>query len=90
MKNKILLLLIVVANSVSAQFTQKPLPYSYTALEPSIDAQTMEIHYSKHHAAYVKNLNAAVVGTDAAKMSVKEIFAVTCSINFLASIPSFS
>lgn len=75
MKNKILLLLIVVANSVSAQFTQKPLPYSYTALEPSIDAQTMEIHYSKHHAAYVKNLNAALVGTEAEKMSVKEIFA---------------
>ncbi len=36
------------------------LPYAYNALEPAIDAQTMEIHYSKHHAAYVKNLNAAL------------------------------
>ncbi len=38
-------------------FSQITLPYTYTALEPSIDAQTMEIHYSKHHAAYVKNVN---------------------------------
>jgi superoxide dismutase len=75
MKNKFLFLLSFVSISVSSQFTQKPLPYSYAALEPSIDAQTMEIHYSKHHAAYVKNLNAAVVGTEAEKMSVKEIFA---------------
>ena len=75
MKNKILFLLSIVSISVSAQFAQKPLPYSYAALEPSIDVQTMEIHYSKHHAAYVKNLNAAVVGTEAEKMSVKEIFA---------------
>ena len=75
MKNKILFLLSIVSISVSAQFAQKPLPYSYAALEPSIDAQTMEIHYSKHHAAYVKNLNAAVVGKKKKKMSVKEIFA---------------
>lgn len=74
-KNQILSALLFVCVSVSAQFTQKPLPYSYSALEPVIDAQTMEIHYSKHHAAYVKNLNAAVVGTDAEKMSVKDIFA---------------
>ena len=75
MKNKFLFLLSIVTLSVSAQFTQKPLPYSYAALEPVIDAQTMEIHYSKHHAAYVKNLNAAIVGTEAEKMSLKEIFA---------------
>lgn len=75
MKNKFLFLLSIVNLSVSAQFTQKPLPYSFTALEPVIDAQTMEIHYSKHHAAYVKNLNAAIVGTEAEKMSLKEIFA---------------
>ena len=36
------------------------LPYAYDALEPHIDAQTMEIHHSKHHAAYVANLNAAL------------------------------
>lgn len=73
-KYQILSLLLFVGVSVTAQFSQKPLPYSYTALEPFIDAQTMEIHYSKHHAAYVKNLNAAVIGTDAEKMSIKEIF----------------
>jgi Fe-Mn family superoxide dismutase len=40
-------------------FTQKPLPYAYAALEPNIDAATMEIHYSKHAAAYCKNLQEA-------------------------------
>src|SRR5687767_15078489 len=37
-----------------------PLPYDYNALEPHIDAQTMQIHHDKHHAAYVNNLNAAL------------------------------
>lgn len=41
-------------------FTLPKLPYSYDALEPWIDAQTMEIHYTKHHQAYVDNLNAAL------------------------------
>jgi Fe-Mn family superoxide dismutase len=41
-------------------FTLPPLPYATNALEPSIDAQTMEIHHGKHHAAYVNNLNAAI------------------------------
>jgi len=41
-------------------FTLPPLPYPTNALEPSIDAQTMEIHHGKHHAAYVNNLNAAL------------------------------
>jgi Fe-Mn family superoxide dismutase len=41
-------------------FELPSLPYSYDALEPSIDAQTMEIHYTKHHNAYVSNLNAAL------------------------------
>lgn len=40
-------------------FSQEPLPYAYNALEPVIDAQTMELHYSKHAAAYAKNLNEA-------------------------------
>jgi len=44
-------------------FTLPELPYAYTALEPHIDARTMEIHHGKHHAAYVTNLNAAVQGT---------------------------
>jgi superoxide dismutase, Fe-Mn family len=44
----------------SAPFTLPPLPYDYAALEPHIDAETMQFHHDKHHAAYVKNLNAAV------------------------------
>ena len=37
-----------------------PLPYAYTALEPTIDEKTMHLHHDMHHAAYVKNLNAAL------------------------------
>ncbi len=44
-------------------FSLPSLPYTYNALEPFIDAQTMEIHHSKHHQAYVTNLNKAVAGT---------------------------
>jgi Fe-Mn family superoxide dismutase len=43
-------------NTSPIPYTQQPLPYAYTALEPSIDALTMEIHYSKHAAGYAKNL----------------------------------
>ena len=42
------------------EFSQVKLPYSYAALEPSIDALTMEIHYTKHHTAYIKNVNDAI------------------------------
>jgi len=41
-------------------FKLPPLPYAFNALEPSIDAKTMELHHDKHHAAYVNNLNAAL------------------------------
>lgn len=51
------------------QFKQIALPYGYGALEPYIDAQTMEIHYSKHHTAYLKNINDAIV---AEKIDVKD------------------
>ena len=74
-KSNFLSLFLLVCVAASAQFAQKPLPYAYNALEPFVDVQTMEIHYSKHHAAYVKNLNAAVKGTDAEKMTLNEIFA---------------
>lgn len=47
-------------NSMGEFFKQQPLPYAYNALEPVIDAMTMEIHYTKHAAAYTKNLNEAV------------------------------
>lgn len=46
--------------SAFANFTQAPLPYKTNALEPAIDQQTMEIHYGKHHKAYVDNLNAQI------------------------------
>lgn len=82
MKNiKCLVVLLLVTLSASAQFTQKALPYAYNALEPFVDAQTMEIHYSKHHAAYVKNLNAALVGTAAEKLSLNEIFAKVSTLS---------
>lgn len=49
------------------------LPYAYDALEPHIDARTMEIHHSKHHQAYITNLNAAIAGTDLEGKSIEQI-----------------
>ncbi len=57
-------------------FELPQLPYSYDALEPHIDARTMEIHHSKHHQAYITNLNAAIAGTDLEGKSIKEILLV--------------
>jgi Fe-Mn family superoxide dismutase len=54
-------------------FELPKLPYAYNALEPHIDARTMEIHYTKHHQAYVTNLNNAIAGTDAEKLSIEDI-----------------
>jgi superoxide dismutase, Fe-Mn family len=54
-------------------FTLPKLPYAYDALEPHFDTRTMEIHHSKHHAAYTSNLNAAVEGTELASKSIEEI-----------------
>ncbi len=56
-------------------FTLPDLPYPYQALEPHIDARTMEIHHTKHHAAYVNNLNAAIQGTEHENKSLEEILA---------------
>ena len=50
-----------------------PLPYDYDALEPTIDARTMEIHHGKHHQAYVDNLNKALDGTPWADKPVEEV-----------------
>jgi len=51
------------------------LPYAYDALEPHIDAQTMEIHYSKHHQTYVNGLNAALEGNALSELPVEELLA---------------
>ncbi|KAA0212992.1 MAG: superoxide dismutase [Mn] [Leptolyngbya sp. PLA3] len=54
-------------------FTLQPLPYAHSALEPHIDAQTMEIHHDKHHAAYVNNANKALEGTPWADLGVWDL-----------------
>ena len=61
-------------------FKLPQLPYAYDALEPHIDAKTMEIHHSKHHNGYTNNLNNAILGTDLEKKSIEEI----CSISGLS------
>jgi Fe-Mn family superoxide dismutase len=73
MKTTLSLLFIALSIGVNAQFTQPALPYAYGDLEPYIDAATMEIHYSKHHSGYVKKLNAAVEGTEFAKMDIAKL-----------------
>ena len=54
-------------------FTVPPLPYPNDALEPHIDARTMEIHHDKHHNAYVTNLNKAIEGTDLGNQSIEQL-----------------
>jgi superoxide dismutase, Fe-Mn family len=54
-------------------YTLPPLPYAFDALEPSIDAKTMEIHHDRHHKAYVDNLNKALEGTDLGNQSVESL-----------------
>ncbi|MFI7856649.1 superoxide dismutase [Pseudomonas promysalinigenes] len=53
--------------------TLPPLPYAYDALEPHIDAQTMEIHHTKHHQTYVNGLNAALEGTEWAQWPAEKL-----------------
>src|SRR3982751_4208306 len=55
--------------------TLPALPYDFGALEPHIDAQTMQIHHDKHHQAYVDNLNKALAGTDGEGKSLEELMA---------------
>ncbi len=54
-------------------FKLPDLPYSYDALEPHIDARTMEIHHTKHHNTYLNNLNDAIKGTEMEDMTIEEI-----------------
>ncbi|QDH78909.1 superoxide dismutase [Echinicola soli] len=60
-------------------FELPKLPYDYNALEPNIDAKTMEIHYGKHHNGYVTKLNDAVAGTDLEGKSLEELMKVAGS-----------
>lgn len=70
------------AAAPAGPFKLDPLPYAADALEPHIDARTMEIHHDKHHAAYVTNLNKAVAGNaDLSKQSVEDL------VKNLASVP---
>ena len=62
-------------------FTLPPLPYAFNALEPHIDAQTMQIHHDKHHQAYVDNLNKAIAGTEHENKSLEEIVAMAGKIS---------
>ncbi len=57
------------------------LPYDYKALEPHIDARTMEIHHTKHHATYIAKVNEAIAGTEFEKKSVEEL------ISNLSAVP---
>ena len=62
-------------------FTLPSLPYSFDALEPHIDKQTMQIHHDKHHQAYVDNLNKAIEGTENEGKSIEELVASAGSIS---------
>jgi Fe-Mn family superoxide dismutase len=61
--------------AASSGYQLPPLPFAFDALEPYIDAQTMEIHHGKHHAAYVTNLNKALEGTDLGRQPVDRLIA---------------
>ncbi len=63
------------ADAPTGPYKLPPLPYEFDALEPYIDAQTMEIHHDKHHAGYVDKLNAAVEGTKLGDQSVEDLIA---------------
>ncbi len=66
---------IAFTQTISAQFKQAALPYAYNAFENVVDAQTMELHYSKNAAGYVNNLNKAVAGTALEKERLENILA---------------
>jgi Fe-Mn family superoxide dismutase len=71
--NTFLILFAVPTAALAQEYKLPKLNYEYTALEPHIDAMTMEIHYSKHHQAYVNNLNKALENSDAANLSIEDL-----------------
>lgn len=62
-------------SALASPFVLAPLPYAFKALEPAIDAQTMEIHHDKHHAAYITNLNTALANSPLRDKRLGEILA---------------
>ena len=67
------LMIVQIPTLKSQSHTLPKLGYAFDAMEPYIDAQTMEIHYSKHHQAYVTNLNKALAGTKAADLRIEDL-----------------
>ena len=74
--NFVILEILLTQKIYKMAFELPALPYAYTALEPHIDARTMEIHHSKHHQAYTTNLNNAIAGTELENLSIEEILKV--------------
>jgi Fe-Mn family superoxide dismutase len=68
-----LILRIDLKRIIFMAYTLPALPYAYDALEPNIDAKTMEIHHTKHHQTYINNINAAIEGTAWEKLAVEEL-----------------
>src|SRR6195256_5977825 len=62
-------------------FTLPDLPYSFDALEPTIDKETMQIHHGKHHQAYIDNLNKAIAGTENENKTLEELLAKAGTIS---------
>lgn len=73
MLTAVAVLSVMAVTAFAQPFTLPKLPYAYTALEPHIDAKTMEIHHSRHHQGYVTNLNTAVANTPAATMELADM-----------------
>ncbi len=72
-KFTLLLFILTIKTFQVMSFELPKLPYAYDALEPHIDARTMEIHHTKHHAGYTNNLNAAIAGTALEGKTIEEI-----------------
>ena len=62
-------------HAATLKFSQVKLPFSYAALEPNIDALTMEIHYTKHHMAYINAVNEAILAENIKEASEEQLLA---------------